>query len=352
MNRIGQAAILLVVLGASARQAAAVPTSFTFSGQLADDGQPFEGDVTVDLALFDAASGGQQLWAESHDTTAEAGLVSIAMGTQEAFDPATFADSNLYLAITVDGQALSPRFQLRSVPYAMRAEVCTDAEAVGGIAASELQQTLDSSCSVGSAIRSITPAGAVTCEPVGGGGGGVPTGAIAYFEAGCPSGWSDYAALNGRVAVGANTSVGSPFGTPLASLGARTITQVPAHSHTVDPPSTSSTGAGTHSHDVDPAAVGTSVGGAHQHGIETGPAGDDFTITRPARTRWATPNGTALTDFQGNHSHTVDIGNTTSTSAGFHGHDVDIGSFNSGATGAASVDVTMPYLQLRACRKD
>jgi hypothetical protein len=37
---------------------------------------------------------------------------------------------------------------------------------------------------------------------------------------------------------------------------------------------------------------------------------------------------------------------------GAHTHDVDLSSMTIGTTGEASVDVSMPYIQLLLCRKD
>lgn len=50
---------------------------------------------------------------------------------------------------------------------------------------------------------------------------------------------------------------------------------------------------------------------------------------------------------QTSHNHTF----TTDTAAA-HSHTVDIPTFATDSTGDESVDVTMPYVQLLACRKD
>jgi hypothetical protein len=340
MSILAAAAALATGVGS----AQAVPTSFTFTGRLLDDGAPVEGAVTVDLALYSAISGGSPLWEETHDATADDGLVAVPLGGQAPLDPADFDGGDLWLAVTVNGTPLTPRFQLRSVPYAMRAEICDDAEAVGGIPADEVQQVLDSDCSAGSAIRSIDPDGAVSCEPVVAGGAGVPAGAILYFDGACPTGWSDYSALNGRVPIG-GTSTGVAVGSPLASGASRTITEVPSHQHSVDPPDTAvsvSTDPG-HSH-----STSVSTDGSHSHNIyrNTGAGGSlvggdvYFNLTG---------SGTYSTLAAGSHSHTVTV-----NSGGSHGHtaSVNLAPMATSAVGSASVDVTMPYLQLRACRKD
>ena len=48
----------------------------------------------------------------------------------------------------------------------------------------------------------------------------------------------------------------------------------------------------------------------------------------------------------GDHSHSFSTGGASAS----HQHTTDIAAFNSGTTGSPSVDVTMPYVQLIACR--
>jgi hypothetical protein len=57
----------------------------------------------------------------------------------------------------------------------------------------------------------------------------------------------------------------------------------------------------------------------------------------------------------GSHTHSVDVPATNTTNdPGNHIHSVSasMASFASQSTGSASVDVTMPYVQLLLCRKD
>ncbi len=149
--------------------------------------------------------------------------------------------------------------------------------------------------------------------------GEVPSGAVMFFNLGaCPSGWTEYTLARGRVIVGTplDGTNASTTGTALTNLGTRTITDVPSHLHAVDPPATLSDTTGAHTHN-------TSVPSQYAAGtlmVSNGVKGADV--------------------------------NRTSNSIGNHAHTVDITAFNSGSTGMASVDVTMPYIQLRACSKD
>lgn len=137
---------------------------------------------------------------------------------------------------------------------------------------------------------------------------------IAPFAGSCPTGWSEYTAARGRTVVGTpsgGTNAGT-VGTALSNLGSTTITDVPSHLHTVDPPSTN-----------------TNTTGAHTH-----------TYTLLGESGFATGY-----DGSGNTS------NANTSSNGDHSHTVDFAQFNSGSTGVASVDVTMPYIQLTYCQK-
>jgi hypothetical protein len=108
---------------------AQTPLLVGYQGALFDaQGQPAQGSADVDVAIFDAAQGGTQLYAESHpgvplvDGTFD---VQIGAGTSPtgAFDEQTFAGPEAWLELTVDGEVLTPRQRLVAVPYALRARV-------------------------------------------------------------------------------------------------------------------------------------------------------------------------------------------------------------------------------------
>lgn len=202
----------------------------------------------------------------------------------------------------------------------------------------------------------------------------VPAGAVMFFDLpSCPSGWSQFGSLAGRVPLGL-PSGGTPsqtVGTALDAGGQRTISSVPAHSHAANPPSTLSTSAGNHLHTVNPVAVATSSTGAHSHTGTTSATNVLMDMSNggysTSYVQGAASNGapalnetgpadshlhTFTTDASGSHTHTVNIPTTGSSTAGSHTHSTDIPSFNTAATGVGAVDVTMPYIQLLACRKD
>lgn len=251
-----------------------------------------------------------------------------------------------------------------------------------------------------------------------------PSGLIGFFPATCPSGWIEYTAARGRTIVGtpAGGSAAGTVGNALGDLGTRTIVDVPAHSHVVDPPSTLSVAVADHTHLVDPpnqnSAVGgahnhvidapissTDVGGAHQHFIDPPPSNSSLsgshshgirtyqndygaTFDATGRPSWYADGGVLATthftelggdhghafdipgfysdadgahahsikipafssNVDGSHSHAVNLAPFTSNPSGAHAHQVDVAAFPSASTGSTTVDVTMPYIQLTACR--
>ena len=150
---------------------------------------------------------------------------------------------------------------------------------------------------------------------------GIPSGSIVFFAGDCPAGWTDLSAsFGGRTLVlapdGGTVGESAKVGTALVDQGTRTITDVTAHSHSVDPPETDAISTGAHTHT---ASIGS---GTH-------------------------------VNFWGHNyaqSNVPNPGSSPTNSSGDHNHIVDISSFTSDTTGTASVDVTMPYIQLKACQ--
>lgn len=160
-----------------------------------------------------------------------------------------------------------------------------------------------------------------------------------------------------------------------------------SHNHAVNPPQTTSAGGNTfhthsgttnsdsHAHDIQvftttgsalvTPAVGTATAGgtnsgaiqndAHTHGFTSG----NDSVAHDHTVDIASFNS----GLESVHTHDVNIANTTSTGGTAHTHTIT-GSTAAGtahshtisgstaSTGTATVDVTMPYIQLRLCQKD
>lgn len=212
----------------------------------------------------------------------------------------------------------------------------------------------------------------------------VPQGAVMYFNlSSCPTGWTELTIAQGRTLVGL-PSEGTLSGTVGSSLG---DLENRSHSHSINPPSTSSSSNGAHSHAVDPPASSTELAGHHNHiwgwvntdekfytydstgtsilmhnwvdGLPTSdsynssgtsvyiPVGPDFIASGSGDL--VLSNEFYWTQNAPNHSHSYNLSPFTTGSASSHSHSVDISSFNSGNKTTGDV---MPYIQLLVCEKD
>jgi len=111
---------------------AEIPSTINYQGKLTDaGGVAIDGTRQIKFTIFDAVSGGSALWTETHPAVDVAkGLFDVRLGTVTAF-PSTLDFSEQYwIAVEVDGEVLSPRQALSSVPYAFRAAIADSV--VGG----------------------------------------------------------------------------------------------------------------------------------------------------------------------------------------------------------------------------
>ena len=104
------------------------PTTPTinYQGRLANSaGDPISDTLAMQFSFFDSDTGGALLWGpETHPTVAVTeGLFSVALGQLSGGIPSDVLSGDLWLEIRVDGETLSPREQLRAVPFAMQASV-------------------------------------------------------------------------------------------------------------------------------------------------------------------------------------------------------------------------------------
>ncbi len=104
--------------------AAAAPQSISFTGNLSDEAGPVAGSVNITARVFDGNN--QKLWEERHDgVQPKDGLVFLELGSVDrennALDTTVFDGGARFLEIEVDGDVLSPRLALLSVPYATHA---------------------------------------------------------------------------------------------------------------------------------------------------------------------------------------------------------------------------------------
>jgi hypothetical protein len=97
-------------------------TTVNYQGRLADsEGVPLSGTYGMTFTIYDAETDGNIVWGpEIHvAVTVNEGLFSIGLGSLTSGGiPTTVWDGDRYLEIAVNGQTMSPRELIRSVPIA------------------------------------------------------------------------------------------------------------------------------------------------------------------------------------------------------------------------------------------
>ncbi len=101
---------------------ASIPHQISYQGQLTGpSGEPLSGFYDFEFGIFDAETGGMQLWDESHaGVNVNDGLFSIMLGSATPIDLSF--DGTYWLEIIVGGETLTPRMSLSSVGTAYKAE--------------------------------------------------------------------------------------------------------------------------------------------------------------------------------------------------------------------------------------
>lgn len=168
MNKL---ALVLTLALATAAHAQGAPGTISFVARLADAGQPITGAHNLDVALFDASTGGSAVWSESRTgvTIPSDGILYLDLGSVTPLDANVFSGGKKYLEVTIDAQITTPRIVIESAPYAIRsgeASHSANSDQLGTHTASFFQARVSNACSSGSAIASIDAAGSVTCQAV------------------------------------------------------------------------------------------------------------------------------------------------------------------------------------------
>ena len=114
----GLFALQFFLLGQAA--IADIPRTLSYQGILTDNSGTVVADSDYDLTftLYDASSGGNAVWTETHTLTVIDGLFSAALGAQTALDIPF--DTPYWLGIAIDaGNDLDPRTPLTASAYAL-----------------------------------------------------------------------------------------------------------------------------------------------------------------------------------------------------------------------------------------
>lgn len=106
-----------------------VPEYVNYQGYLTDSGgNPISSSVTLQFSIWDASSGGNQVWSETHNNVPVSdGYFSVLLGSQGSPVSAdVFNSTARYLEVTY-GSTTFPRQRFASVPYALVADTASKA---------------------------------------------------------------------------------------------------------------------------------------------------------------------------------------------------------------------------------
>jgi microcystin-dependent protein len=292
--------LLLPGVGALAQ---AVPPLMNFQGQVlnADGGPLATGDYELTFRVFDAVEGGTLIWGpqildgaggvgHGPKIPVTQGYFNVMLGPVDtAGRPLAdaFLGASRFLEIKVNSNdPISPRQQILSTPYALKAANAANVLAGKVDVQALAQEVLDRLVPPGTVVAfagSAVPAGWALCD------GSVRNGSDAAFSAmfaaiGKTYGLGDGSEpsfnlpdLRGRTAIGAGQGTGLSSRALAAKLGIEAITQVPNHTHFL---SLATSSGGSHTHGV----VGRRSGGGSQVTLDTisGTLGTQLFDTLPA----------------------------------------------------------------------
>ena len=141
MKKLSLVSLFALCLSLPFAAAAAVPGTLAFSARIADSGKPVTGSHTVKFAFWDCDGSDPStcvdptnvLWSETQTLTVSDGVLSAVLGadttTPNPLPPPIFNGAPMFLEVTFDGTAFTPRMPVHSVPYAFRAAAADTAVA-------------------------------------------------------------------------------------------------------------------------------------------------------------------------------------------------------------------------------
>ncbi len=102
--------------------ALSIPNKIAFQGRLTDDlGAPIEGETETIFRIYADSTGGSPLWEETQTVNFNTGLFIVNLGEVIPLEVSIFDGDMRYIEMNVDGEDISPRKPLMTVPYAFKA---------------------------------------------------------------------------------------------------------------------------------------------------------------------------------------------------------------------------------------
>ena len=121
---------MMVTLATAAAARAEVPETLSHDGFLADaQGNPVTASLPFSFKIYTVETGGDPVWLEIIPSlSVSGGFYAATLGLSTPLKDVFNAKKDVWLEISVDGDAISPRQKLGAVPYALVA-----GDAVGDI---------------------------------------------------------------------------------------------------------------------------------------------------------------------------------------------------------------------------
>ena len=118
--------LLLALISAS------MPDVLTLTAVLQEGGVPLDRSVVMALSLWTAREAGQRAWTDDErNVSVINGVLAVDIGAQRPLPLDAFTEQR-WLEIVIDGQVLSPRVRIDSVPHAIEATHAASCAALRG----------------------------------------------------------------------------------------------------------------------------------------------------------------------------------------------------------------------------
>ena len=128
--------VLLVCMLAWSFAPAQVPRTLSYQGVLTDSlgNAKSDGTYSFTFRLYDVSTGGGALWTDTKDLYVARGLFTTMLGDKIPFGPSITFDRKYWLGVTLEpGAELSPRAELSSSAYSLRAQQADSAGIAGTV---------------------------------------------------------------------------------------------------------------------------------------------------------------------------------------------------------------------------
>lgn len=119
--------VLVITLAGVAPALAQVPQLLNYQGRLSSAGGPVTGDQTITFRIYDADTGGAELWSETQTVPVTDGVFNVILGSITPLADVFSGSGSRYLSVQVQGESeMTPRLQFVSSAYALRTQRADD----------------------------------------------------------------------------------------------------------------------------------------------------------------------------------------------------------------------------------